>query len=769
MSLPTLADSILSCVSSRSVRAMTAVFVISSSIASQAHAQLFDPPAASSPSALSAPKLEKDSYAYASIATLKKELDALLQSIDASGADSPAIRAQANLRAIAIAMLESATTDDPASNWTAIQAFTLIDALPALDKAIQDAAASSAQAGVQSPTSPIALLNQFNADAANLPQLPLKPPMSSPKPTILNRMFNALFTAINQSDAHPRWPAGTMNVASAPSSSEVQSPIYSPSSETDSPPTSAQVESLRTKVATSNISSDARTAATRILSNIQLALSDADLAPRTAPLFRATQSAIELADYFAGESILPADRQSFYSARLSNLLTSLVDPANRPQAYESLARLSHSASVLQSIHDIASRSIDPAPLLAALAQADGSDTAATTLPSNLATIQQFSAALSPLLDSPPNDPPSKLKRDLLEVRHKLALQLSTAQAKLIQAIPRFATDPSALADPAIASMIQDTSTLALTINNVDRIPSDVHRVSEIPGIRVKTTSSIEDRLTRHARLLLEPAHQQEAAAALNNFHDQLSRFAKLPAEDQLASPTPAILSITAGLQRDLANAITSIRIDWLDSWATGQSNTPQAQTALTKMDALFNLMSAINDLAPVLAIPTDAPTHPLNVLNRHPAWHLSPSAIARLSTDPLSRLKLAVAAAVQRNDAELHNQLEQVSDDAPILILASHLAPMITGDIREPASDTTASQALEKLCAMPTDSSALLSLTPPLARLTRYQLELEYALPHSSVQQSTQLQAFVTSLARSMLQSLNTSTPSTSTGNSNSQ
>jgi hypothetical protein len=273
-------------------------------------------------------------------------------------------------------------------------------------------------------------------------------------------------------------------------------------------------------------------------------------------------------------------------------------------------------------------------------------------------------------------PSSGLAKDLRTAERELARTYREAEQKVLRELA--SDDSEALADrarsdPAMASLLADHRERLEDLQRVRRMPQWATAIAQVypPAAR-----DFDTQLKRWAQALLDPSRRPQAILTISRFEQELADFQSLPFEDDLRSGSVAAIELCAGQHEQVLSVVVEQRRAWADDWSRPeQAPEPSQAMALTR-----RMLQAMRDAAALTRLDPD-------MLNRCPMWQVDAGMIDRERREVITRLKLAAAALLQRDQATLREQLSRIEREAPLARLAGRLAHALGDGLSERDSD----------------------------------------------------------------------------------
>jgi len=303
-------------------------------------------------------------------------------------------------------------------------------------------------------------------------------------------------------------------------------------------------------------------------------------------------------------------------------------------------------------------------------------------------------------------------------------------------------DEESLSNPEFVGLVTAQRQAVVDLGRLARAQRIIDAVG---GTRPQAVRGLTTRMKTMLRWLLDPTRRSDGIVAYDALALQIELFAPLPFETELRRETPEVIAFTSGEPRKLAEVIDLTRAEWADAWSAGNGNGPAAQ----RMYRLFRVMRAMEDVTRGNG-PEDGDA--AAALSRWGGFHVAKAALAPALLDIETMMKLAVAAAVDRDDARLEREITRIERDTPLAQLVGRLA----ADLRAWLA-TRPGDAVGALAAMregPTSDAWGLSLRIRLAAIARYARELDDARRGNRDPDEKALLAYLSRLAGSLLESL---------------
>lgn len=335
----------------------------------------------------------------------------------------------------------------------------------------------------------------------------------------------------------------------------------------------------------------------------------------------------------------------------------------------------------------------------------------------------------------------KLQREFRLVMRKLNEDYLASEKYLLENLAKLTSEPDALIDPAISSLISDQKQYLEDLQRIAQLPQWVSTLSQlVPG----SANAIEKQLQKISKLLIEPNSRPSAITTLDKLSEQIRLFNPLPFESQLYSGSSAVIKTTGGRHKQLAAAITQSRRAWAQAWADGV-NTEETSK---HMMLLYRFTQLQGDAAGFLLVEEKPLT-----LNRWAAWDLPAEIIIQRSADLPTRLKLATAAAIDGDDQTLARQLDRIDREAPFAKLVGRLHLNLSESLAQLPDG--ALSVLGQTTSLPSDEAWGVSMRIKLAQLCRYTLEHQHAQATGQAPITQSLETYVNQLASVLLYELN--------------
>jgi hypothetical protein len=138
--------------------------------------------------------------------------------------------------------------------------------------------------------------------------------------------------------------------------------------------------------------------------------------------------------------------------------------------------------------------------------------------------------------------------------------------------------------------------------------------------------------------------------------------------------------------------------------------------------------------------------------NRFAAWEMPTSLLARSVSDLPNRLKLATAAATQRDFEQLERELSRIGRDAPLAQVVVRLSLPLDPLLRDLPGG--AASALAQLVHPPPDDAWLIDQRQAIAEFCRYAMEADALRPEESDETRAAMRAFVRDRARHLIDAI---------------
>ncbi len=691
----------------------------------------------------SPPQLEKFTYAAELIGILQKEIAALLETeAEADAVRKIVLRASINCRIIAADLLESADRAGDAGSIAMIAGFRLArgrDDIDHLLRAVLELGQSAA-----APDAPpveaarfqrvIDALRRYNMNAAEAKRrgAPVDPATLDP---MLAGVFAPLMDAASIFEnraATSHWiPSGQITrtvamlaVGSAAGAAASSSPT---------------VDDLADRLAAAPLRDDTKQEITLLLDLLRQGAEFSDFRPHIAEYARLIAQALDTADAVAAAAWMSESSRSAYLERLHRALVLFRDKSTRAAGEQQLNRLRDSQLIVILINDLAARKVETIAIQNALLAADSRADNPAEADLGAQQLSKLRQVLQRMIDYR-NIDASELSGDLKLVQKQLDKAYQRAEAALLNDIARLTSDPHALGDPAVSTLLADQAQYLDDLKRVRAIPD---WIDTIRLLRPASAPAFTNQTRRMCQWLLDPTRRPDALAAMDQFQQQLSLFYPLPMEDQIRRGEPIVIQLTGGMQEQLIREIDQQRQKWAQSWGEGDAG----GEAVNRMLLLYRLTQTMADMAEVSAIRGDA-----SLLNRWAAWQLKGEILTRAMNDLPTRLRLACAAATGNNDAALRDHLDRIDRSAPIVKLAGRLSQVLDESLT--TLPDGALGVLGACCNPPTTDSWMIQRRMEIAHLCRYALEMDYARSRGDEKAVETLAEYVNAVADSLLDDL---------------
>lgn len=307
----------------------------------------------------------------------------------------------------------------------------------------------------------------------------------------------------------------------------------------------------------------------------------------------------------------------------------------------------------------------------------------------------------------------ELRGDLRQFAVRLERAYLDREAALLTEIETIATRPSALADPAFLSLLQNHRQSLEDLERMRRLPDWVDAVSRA---NPRAVNGVETQLRRLAQDLLEPVRRQNAVTLFEQFERQVRDFAELPLEAALRAGEEEIASLTNGRFAAIAALIDEQRSRWAEGWARGEAT----GEAVDRLRLLRRLLHTIDDMGGLASAGGEA-----TLLNRWSAWYSTPRVLGSAGNDLPNRVRLATQAMLTNNLDEVVRQLDRVDADLPLAALVGRLVRRYERDLAALPEGPRAT--LGRALFPPGPNAELLAERRTLADLCRYAIEARYA------------------------------------------
>ncbi len=504
------------------------------------------------------------------------------------------------------------------------------------------------------------------------------------------------------------------------------------------------LDQLKAQVTSARVDEGVREALLEIIDYLTRGGSFPELRPAIAAYQRAVRQSIDFAATIDRATFLSPESLAASKIRLAEAVAMFRDVRTRDVGLRRLDRLDASRSVLESLISLnaaARLGADGDTMKACIAALQSADDAIANEPESAAAIERLNL-LREIIDrfiAWREIQGERLRGDLRAAQRDLQKSYESTEASLLKELTAIASQPSALSEPARATLITGHATALEDLRRLSRLSL---WVDSIGGIRPSAMNGFSNQVRKLSQWLLDTNKRPDALRAMDQFESQLNLFLPVPFETELRQSDPVAVVAAGNRHAELIKQIEAARGQWADAWGRGEN----VAAAANRMLLLYRLTQSLKDLAPLVEV-TGA-TNLAATLNRWGAWQLSQRVMApSIDTIP-ARLKLAVESAISKDDGQLNRELNSLDRDLPLAKLSGRLAQKLGPQLPAPSSSAPALAVL--LTPMPSDAF-LGRKRESLGRLCRYAMELDFARRTGRLERVEPLHRYVTAQADEML------------------
>ncbi|UCD74683.1 MAG: hypothetical protein JSV91_12955 [Phycisphaerales bacterium] len=728
--------------SNRTARVLIAVaivFAVMSAIS--AVGQVLDLAPAAQP-----PELDENTYANKLVAALHEELQALVEEERAAEeVKRPVYRAMINFRIIAAELLAAGEEAGPDGSGAYIIGVRLCHACDELDGALRqllsmiDVYASdpstveeAEEDRVNRAWKAVRRFDQLAIDRAEDVRTANVKALDESLTAIFAPLAEAI-SVITDEEIVSHWPSRT--AARATSASTGGGPM---------PPTRPRQspQQLLNRLEQTVLDDEALGGFSAIISMLNRAEAYPDLRPQVDAMCHLLARGLDLADALSRAHWLDDEQNQRYGHLLSNAVTLLADPENRPNGQETLERLDLSRLIVERVSalpgDRDAQAVFGAALLVFDAGLDNEQRSEdATVPQRMSRLRQVLDRMIAYREAREPD----LPRDLRVVHRDLQEAYESSERALLAGIETLARDPRALSDPAFVTLLADQEEFLEALLCTRRMPIWEQKIGLIDPNSAEPFSA---RMRRIAGQVVDPNRRPESVRILTEFDRQMSQVYPLPFEAGLKAASPEAVEATGGLHRRLLSEIEKQRRVWAEEWAGADPD----RAAIDRMMLLYRLMSTMADTVEAQRLGNEGG----RVLNRWGGWELGPSTLARTMNDVPTRLKLATGAVLEGDDLGLKRQLDRLDLDSPLARLIGRLNLIIGPAMRDLPDG--APGIVGQITRSPTADAWMIHRREEFASLCRYALEQDHARNDGDAELAGRIGEYVNHLAEQLLTDL---------------
>lgn len=446
------------------------------------------------------------------------------------------------------------------------------------------------------------------------------------------------------------------------------------------------------------------------------------------------EHAIALADW------LPADRREACMQRLDRALQEWMDPGSRSQAVQALKHLAAVTDLVESTNRL--DELDPAGRarrrsIDEVVSEDLDGDRPQRLQSRSRRLRRAASAIDAAvmvreLERQPPAPHLRATRRILDGDYK------RSEREFFERLPEFVGTNTALVDPDLAGLVARQIELAddLQLLRESQAWSELAMKIE-PGERARFNNAVQ----KVVQQLAQPTNRPEASRSLDVMAGQFRAVLHHPFITRLESGDDAVIEMVGGRDRELREAIEAASRDLVRFWARDGD-----RAGIRKAELVIRLLDDLEMLAELHdAGGTDQ-------LLRWGGWLVHTSAGKVDSELIASRVKIAIESLLRNDLDEVVNQLEQISVDAPLALLAARLGGRLGAGLRDLPESTGAS--LARIARTPMDDAALLEYREDLMKLARYTWELGEARRDGRREDAEVIRAYCAALASQLAEDL---------------
>ena len=432
------------------------------------------------------------------------------------------------------------------------------------------------------------------------------------------------------------------------------------------------------------------------------------------------------------------DQREHYVERIAEGIALLSDPATRQRGLRRLDRIDASCETIEKLNSLAALQVEIAPLVDAVRAADEMRSPDQERASG-AQLQRLTVIVDRMRAFRELEPHRPAREEARRAMTLLERSYLDAEKALLMHVDRIATDPAAMGDPAIGTLLADQ---AQYLEDLSRVRATDSWIELIRLIRPESVGGFANQVRRMTQWLIDPNRRPDAVQAMRQFEQQAALFYPLPFEAELTRNSPEAAALTGGLAARLLQRIAEERAAWAKAWGNGITGSDAANRLLL----LHRLMLTMRDAAALVAGEQEF------VLDRWAAWPLGPEVWTESRDMMINRLKLASISAIEGREAELRQLLERIEQDMPVTLLAARLS----GPLRPALAELPGGAAglIGQMMFPPREDAWLAHRRADLAWICRYAVEMKHARMNGRTETANELAMFIHAVSQEILAEL---------------
>lgn len=323
--------------------------------------------------------------------------------------------------------------------------------------------------------------------------------------------------------------------------------------------------------------------------------------------------------------------------------------------------------------------------------------------------------------------------DALESRYE------RAEAALLTALHRLATDDAALADPAMSTLLADHRQAA---EDLERLRDLDAWAGAIGMIRPGGGEAFARFTQRLLDWLVDPLRRADAVPLIDQFSLERRLFLTLPFEGTLRSGETTTIPGSRARRDALLAEIERQREAWARAWTEGVGHAAASE----RLMMLRRLLLAMQD-AHATGVDRSAPM--LRRLNRWPCWQMPPAMLERMTRDLIARASATVPTVLREEPATLARELDQLERVTAVARLAGRLLTVLSDELAAQPMGLTG--VLNALVHLPAADGWPGAYRDRFVEISRYVLEADHALERDRPSAADDALRYANALAADLL------------------